>query len=252
MKTIALITGATAGIGEATAFRMAAAGFNLIITGRRKDRLEALAADIKQKHNVEVLPLAFDVSNCAEVEAAIASLPEEFSKIDVLVNNAGLGLGYARFEQCSTADWDTMIDTNVKGVLYMSRIVAQKMAPSGEGLIINVGSIAGTQTSPNGVVYAATKAALHSMTLGMRVDLLPLGIRVSEVRPGVTRTEFVDVRAHGDLTFKDKVYGGLEPLEAKDLAEAIGWIATQPTNVNISELEITPQRQASVNHLLRK
>lgn len=252
MKKIALITGATAGIGEATAHRLAVAGFNLIITGRRAERLEAIAATIKEKYNVEVLCLSFDISNAASVEEAITSLPENFGQIDVLVNNAGLGLGYDRFDQSAISDWDAMIDTNIKGVLYISRLVAQKMGQVGAGLIINIGSIAGTQVSPNGVVYAASKAALHSLTLGMRADLLPLGIRVSELRPGTTRTEFVDVRAHGDLSRKDKVYDGLNPLDPEDIAEAIGWMATLPANVNISEIEITPQRQANCNCLLRK
>ncbi len=251
MKTIALITGATAGIGEATAHCMAAKGFDLIITGRRKERLEALATQLREKYNIEVQALSFDVRDYAQVEAAIASLPESFSQIDVLVNNAGLALGYERFDECQVENWDTMIDTNIKGVLYISRIVAAKMAQAGKGLIINIGSIAGTQTVPSGAVYGATKAALHSMTLSMRVELMPVGIRVSEVRPGITDTEFIDVRSYGDNARKDKVHDGIVPLQAADIAEAIAWIAVQPEHVNVSEIELTPQRQASVNHICR-
>lgn len=212
MNKRVLITGATAGIGEAAAYRLASAGFDLILTGRRAERLENLSKAITEKYAVDVVCLPFDISKCAEVEAAINSLPESV-QIDVLVNNAGLGLGYERFDESKVENWDAMIDTNIKGVLYISRIVSQRMVKRMSGLIINIGSIAGVQRTPSGVVYGATKAALHSMTLSMRVDLLPFNIRVCELRPGVTRSEFVDVRSHGDLSRKDAVYGGLNPLE---------------------------------------
>ena len=252
MKKRVLITGATAGIGEATAHKLAESGFDLIITGRRMERLETLAKTLQQNYQTEVQTLCFDIRNRQQVEEALSSLPADKSKIDILVNNAGLAIGYERFDECNPSDWDTMIDTNIKGALYMAQAVSKQMVSRGEGLIINIGSIAGMQALPNGVVYSTTKAALHAMSLGMRVDLLPFGIRVCELRPGNTMTEFVDVRSRGDLSRKETVYAGLNPLHADDIAEAIRWMANLPENININEIEITPQRQANVNHLIRK
>src|ERR1700761_6655966 len=221
MAKIALITGATAGIGEATAHIFARERYNVILTGRRLNRLEKLAAHINKEYNVEVAICAFDVRDRQEVQSNLENLPATWRKIDVLINNAGLSQGLDPIHEGNVDDWETMIDTNVKGLLYVSRIVSNWMIHNGHGHIINLGSIAGKDVYPNGNVYSATKAAVDTLSKAMRIDLLQHGIRVSAIHPGAVETEFSEVRFKGDKTRAKKVYEGYEPLTAEDVAEAI-------------------------------
>jgi 3-hydroxy acid dehydrogenase / malonic semialdehyde reductase len=252
MKKIVLITGTTSGFGKATAAVFAKNEHDLIITGRRCKLLEDLAAKLKKEHKVDVLPLCFDVRSKVEVEKAIAGLPEKWNKIDVLVNNAGLASGLSPIHEGDYADWEAMIDTNVKGLLYMTRTIAPMMVANGKGHIVNVGSIAGKETYPNGNVYCATKYAVDSLTRGMRIDLLPYGIKVTQVAPGAADTEFSLVRFHGDQQRADSVYKGFQPLQAEDIASAIYYVTTLPEHVNINDLVIMPTAQASSMHFHRK
>lgn len=249
---IAFITGATAGIGQATAELFAENGYNIIITGRRKERLDAFAAQLKKAHNVDVLPLNFDVRNLKEVEAAIASIPDDWRKINVLVNNAGLAAGLNPIQEGLTDDWERMIDTNIKGLLYMTRSLAPVMIQNGFGHIVNIGSIAGKEVYANGNVYCATKHAVDALSKAMRIDLLPHGIKVTAVNPGMVETEFSLVRFNGDDERAKNVYKGLEPLRAEDIAETIYWIATRPAHVNINDIVIMPAVQANATTTIRK
>lgn len=253
MKKTVLITGATSGIGEATARAYAAAGDKLIITGRRGDRLQALKAELKATYGAEVCVAAFDVREQAMCEAAIEALPEKFRQIDVLVNNAGLAAGLEHVNDGNPDDWNAMIDTNIKGLLYISRVVANLMVENGiRGHIVNIGSIAGTQVYENGNVYCATKHAVHALSQGMRIDFLRQGIRVTEIRPGMVETEFSIVRFHGDKQRADGVYAGLQPLTGKDVAEAVVWATSQPDHVHINEIVLTPTAQADSFYNVRK
>ena len=245
MNKVALITGATSGIGEATARALAAAGYKLIITGRRGDRLTALQAELTEKFGAEVLTKCFDVRDKEQCEEALRTLPEEFAAIDILVNNAGLASGLEHLNEGADEDWNAMIDTNVKGLLYITRAVSNRMIARGEGgHIVNLGSTAGTQVYENGNVYCATKHAVHALSHGMRIDLLRHRIRVTEIRPGMVETEFSVVRFHGDKNRADGVYKGLKPLTGEDVAQAILWALSQPAHVNISEIVLTPTAQA--------
>lgn len=245
MSRVVLVTGATSGIGEATARAFAEKGYKLVITGRRGERLEALKAELEAQFGAEVLALVFDVRSEEECNNAIANLPEEFSQIDILVNNAGLASGLEHLNEGSSEDWNAMIDTNVKGLLYITRAVSNRMIERGKGgHIVNLGSTAGTQVYENGNVYCATKHAVHAISHGMRIDLLRHRIRVTEIRPGMVETEFSVVRFHGDKQRADGVYKGLQPLVGKDVAEAIVWATSQPSHVNISEIVLTPTAQA--------
>ena len=253
MKKTVLITGATSGIGEATARAYAAAGDKLIITGRRGDRLQALKAELKATYGAEVCVAAFDVREQAMCEAAIEALPEKFRQIDVLVNNAGLAAGLEHVNDGNPDDWNVMIDTNIKGLLYISRVVVNLMVENGiRGHIVNIGSIAGTQVYENGNVYCATKHAVHALSQGMRIDFLRQGIRVTEIRPGMVETEFSVVRFHGDKQRADGVYAGLQPLTGKDVAEAVVWATSQPDHVHINEIVLTPTAQADSFYNVRK
>lgn len=253
MKKTVLITGATSGIGEATARAYAAAGDKLIITGRRSDRLQALKAELKATYGAEVCVAAFDVREQAMCEAAIEALPEKFRQIDVLVNNAGLAAGLEHVNDGNPDDWNVMIDTNIKGLLYISRVVVNLMVENGiRGHIVNIGSIAGTQVYENGNVYCATKHAVHALSQGMRIDFLRQGIRVTEIRPGMVETEFSIVRFHGDKQRADGVYAGLQPLTGKDVAEAVVWATSQPDHVHINEIVLTPTAQADSFYNVRK
>lgn len=252
MNTIALVTGATSGIGEETSIQLAERGYNVIITGRRTNRLNKLAEQIKNTCNVKVLILNFDIRNKNEVEQAIHSLPEEWKKINLLVNNAGLAAGLGHIQDGSVEDWEQMIDTNVKGLLYISRLVMPLMIQNGLGHIINVGSIAGKEVYENGNVYCATKHAVEAITKGMRIDLLPHGIKVSSVSPGMVETEFSLVRFKGNEAQAANVYKGLETLHATDIAEAILWIASRPAHVNINDVLIMPAAQANSSTTHRK
>ncbi len=249
MSRTALITGATSGIGEATALRLAAAGYRLILTGRRSHRLEALK---RRLSGTDVLLLNFDVRDRYAVEQTIAQLPAPWQTIDVLVNNAGLAAGLEHIDQGNPDDWDRMIDTNVKGLLYVTRVVAPLMVAQGGGHIINVGSIAGRQTYENGAVYCASKHAVAALSEGMRIDLLGQGIKVSQVRPGMVATEFSLVRFHGDAPRAEAVYDGVTPLTGDDIARVVEWILAQPPHVTINDIEVMPTRQADAHYTLRK
>ncbi len=243
-KTI-LITGATSGIGEATAIQFAKQDYNLIITGRRNNRLKELADKLQEDYRVKVKTLCFDVRNQKEVEQAIHSLSEDWKSINILVNNAGLASGLDPIQNGSIDDWDKMIDTNVKGLLYISRSVIPLMIANKNGHIVNIGSIAGKEVYANGNVYCASKRAVDAITKSMRIDLLKEGIKVSSISPGLVDTEFSEVRFHGDSKRAAEVYKGYEPLHAKDIAETIWFVATRPPHVNINDILIMPTVQAS-------
>jgi len=252
MNKIALITGATAGIGEETAMQLAGEGYHVIITGRRKERLKKLAEQIKSSCNVEVLTLTFDIRSRAEVDEAIDNLPEEWQNIELLINNAGLAAGLKHLQEGDINDWEQMIDTNVKGLLYISRKIMPGMVARESGHIINVSSIAGKEVYEKGNVYCATKHAVEAITKGMRLDLLKHGIRVSSVSPGLVETEFSMVRFKGDEERAASVYDGLEALRAEDIAETIVWIASRPPHVNINDVLITPTAQGNSTTTVRK
>ncbi len=245
MTKIALITGATSGIGEATAIEFAKHNYNLIITGRRAGRLLELAKKLTDKYDVQVQTLIFDVRVQASVIEAINSLPEEWKKITVLVNNAGLASGLDPIQNGDVDDWEKMIDTNVKGLLYVSKSIIPLMIANKKGHIVNISSIAGKEAYANGNVYCATKHAVEALTKSMRIDLLKEGIRVSSVSPGMVDTEFSQVRFHGDAKRAEEVYKGFEPLHAEDIAETIWFIASRPAHVNINDILIMPTVQAS-------
>lgn len=245
MSRTVLVTGATSGIGEATARAFAEKGYKLIITGRRVERLEALKAELEERFDAKVWVANFDVRDRGECESALVALPEGFAQIDILVNNAGLASGLEHLNEGSDEDWNAMIDTNVKGLLYITRAVANRMIERGEGgHIVNLGSTAGTQVYENGNVYCATKHAVHALSHGMRIDFLRHRIKVTEVRPGMVETEFSVVRFHGDKGRADGVYRGLQPLTGEDIAGAIVWAVEQPSHVNVSEIILTPTAQA--------
>ncbi len=252
MKKIALVTGASSGIGEACAIKLAQNGFNLIIAGRRKEKLKTLETRIQAIGQIEVLSLCLDVRNNEEVEKTIHSLPEKWKNIDLLVNNAGLAVGVSPIEEGVVDDWDRMIDTNVKGLLYVTRSVSPLMAQRKKGLIVNISSIAGKEAYPGGNVYCGTKHAVEAMTKGMRIDLLPHNIRVSSIAPGMVETEFSLVRFKGDKEKADQVYNGFEPLKAEDIADSLIFIATRPEHVSINDILIMPSAQASARDVNRK
>ncbi|WP_022822919.1 SDR family NAD(P)-dependent oxidoreductase [Hymenobacter norwichensis] len=241
MKT-AFITGASSGIGRATAVALGKVGFRLVVTGRRRERLDELA---KVLATVPVHILTFDVRDRAATEAAIASLPAEFAEVDVLINNAGNAHGLAPIQNGDPADWDAMLDGNVKGLLYVSKALLPTMMRRQSGHIINIGSVAGHETYANGNVYCASKAAVAALTKGMRLDLLPHHIRVAEVNPGAVETEFSQVRFKGDTDRAATVYKGFEPLRAEDVADVIQFMVTRPSHVNIAEVLLFPAAQGA-------
>lgn len=251
MAKIALITGATSGIGKATAEILAKEGYNLIITGRRDDRLGQLANTLIDRNNIDCFPLCFDIRNHNEVNNAFESLPPNWKNIDLLINNAGLAAGLSPIHQDDTDDWEQMIDTNIKGLLYITRIVSPIMVNKNSGHIINVGSIAGKEAYANGTVYCSTKHAVDAITKGMRADLNPYNIKVGSVCPGAVETEFSVVRLKDDEANK-KVYAGYTPLYAKDVAETIQFMVTRPPHVNIGDVLILPTAQASATVFNRK
>jgi NADP-dependent 3-hydroxy acid dehydrogenase YdfG len=252
MTKTALISGATAGIGKATAILLAENGYNLIITGRRGDRLETLKTEIESSTFAKVKCLNFDIRDNNQVCSAIDSLPVEFKDIDVLVNNAGLASGLDPVQTGNLDDWEKMLDTNVKGLLYLTRKVSPLMIDRKQGHIINIGSIAGKEVYPNGNVYCASKHAVDALTKAMRIDMLPHGIKVTQIAPGMIDTEFSTVRFHGDKEKADKVYDGLTPLYAEDIAELILFILSRPAHVCINDLVVTPLAQASATNVVRK
>ncbi len=252
MGKIALITGATSGIGKATAQKFASEKWDIIITGRRVERLNELADEIINSYGSNVYTLNFDVRDREQVNNAIATLPEEWKKIDLLVNNAGLALGFEPLNEGNYEDWDKMIDTNVKGLIYVSKAVANLMIPQKQGQIINVSSIAGKEAYPSGNVYCASKHAVEALTKGMRLDFLKHNIKVGSVSPGMVDTEFSLVRFHGDSTRANNVYTGLTPLYANDIADAIWFMASRPPHVNIDDILIMPTAQGAARDVLRK
>jgi NADP-dependent 3-hydroxy acid dehydrogenase YdfG len=252
MRKTVLITGATSGIGEASAIKFAEAACRLIITGRRKERLDELTEHLVQEYGIEVLPLCFDVRENKEVQKYLGNLPAEWNKVDILINNAGLAVGLNHLDEGDVDDWDRMIDTNVKGLLYVTRAIAPGMVNRGAGHIINVASIAGKEVYENGAVYCASKHAVDALSRGMRIDMLSHGIKVTNISPGLTETEFSLVRFKGD-TGKAKVpYVGVEPLSGADIAAVIYFAATQPAHVNLNDIVITPTAQASGVYIHRK
>jgi 3-hydroxy acid dehydrogenase/malonic semialdehyde reductase len=248
---IALITGATSGIGKSTALQFAKHGYNLIITGRRQDRLTDLKNNLLNQFSIKVLDLCFDVRDSKQVETVLSNLPTEFKNIDVLVNNAGLAAGLASIQDGELNHWEQMIDTNIKGLLYVSKQIASIMIQNKKGHIINIGSIAGKEVYANGNVYCATKHAVDALNKGMRIDLLPHGIKVSSVNPGMVETEFSIVRFDGDEERAKKVYENIVPLKPEDVAETIYWIASRPAHVNINDVIIMPTIQANATTVLR-
>lgn len=252
MKKTVLITGATSGIGESCARKFAAAGFNLIITGRRRERLETLAEELRSDTGADILPLVFDVRSLSEVRSSLGNLPSGWDKIDILINNAGLAVGLSHIQDGDTGDWERMIDTNIKGLLWVTRTIAPGMAERGTGHIINVASIAGKEIYENGNVYCATKHAVDALSRSMRIDLLTTGVKVTNVAPGLVDTEFSLVRFKGDNQKAGIPYKGLEPLTGDDVAGVIYYCATTPAHVNINDIVVMPTAQGSANHYHRK
>jgi 3-hydroxy acid dehydrogenase / malonic semialdehyde reductase len=246
---IAFITGATSGIGEATAKLLATSGYHLVICGRRKERLDALVNELSGL--TKVISLLFDVKSSSEVNSAIESLPIEWSKIDILINNAGNAHGLDPIQTGSEADWDAMIDINVKGLLYVSKAIISGMIARKSGHIINLGSVAGKEVYTNGNVYCASKFAVDALTKGMRMDLNPYGIKVTAIHPGMVDTEFSLVRFKGDEERAKKVYQGLTPLFASDIADTILYALSRPSHVVIADLVVLPTAQASATVVTR-
>jgi NADP-dependent 3-hydroxy acid dehydrogenase YdfG len=256
MRKIVFITGATSGFGEACAWKFAAHGYDIIINGRRKERLQELANALEKKYNIAVLQLPFDVRDEKAVLDSINNIPADWKAIDVLVNNAGLALGRDYFDEANMEDWNTMIDTNVKGFLYVGKTVSSLMAERNisagpGGHIINMGSVAGKQLYEKGNVYCATKYAVDAISQGMRIDLLRHGIKVTSINPGAAETEFSMVRFKGDEVIAKKIYDGLKPLSAEDVAEVVYYCTTLPPHVCINDLSITCLQQANAIYFNR-
>ncbi len=239
------ITGVTSGIGKSCAYAFAAEGANLIISARRLSLVEQIGKDIRNKFGVKVHTFKLDVQNKAEVDNSIKSLPEEFKKIDILVNNAGLGIGLDKFYEDNPEGWDAMIDTNVKGLLYVTHAVVKGMVERESGHIINIGSLAGHEAYPKGAVYCATKFAVDAITKSLRMDLVEKHIRVSTIDPGMVETNFSMIRFRGDAEKAKNVYKGVDPLTGDDIADAVVFCASRPANVNIAEMLILAGTQAS-------
>lgn len=252
MSKIVFITGATSGFGKACAEKFAANGYDCIINGRRTDRLQAIAEALEKKYNIAVLQLPFDVRDEKAVGQAMQWLPEQWKSIDIFINNAGLAAGRDHFHEADMNDWNTMIDTNVKGFLYVAKAVSQLMVSKKRGHIINMGSIAGKQVYEKGNVYCATKFAVDAISQAMRIDLLPHNIKVTAINPGAAETEFSLVRFKGDESTAKKIYDGLEPLTAEDIAEVIYYCASLPAHVCINDLSITCTRQADTIYFNRQ
>ncbi|WP_317898702.1 SDR family NAD(P)-dependent oxidoreductase [Aurantibacillus circumpalustris] len=249
---LVFITGATSGIGKSTAEIFAKNGYNLIITGRREERLSSFKKELETTYKIKVTTLCFDIRESAAVESAIASLSAENKNIDILVNNAGLAAGLSSIQDGSLSHWERMIDTNIKGFLYTTKAVSNLMIKNGKGHIINIGSIAGKEVYANGNVYCATKHAVDALNKGMRIDLLAHNIKVTAVNPGMVETEFSVVRFDGDEDRAKKVYMGMEPLKPEDIAETVFWVATRPAHVNINDILIMPTVQATATNVIRK
>lgn len=248
----ALITGASAGIGEACAAALAAEGARLILTARRREKLQALATRLEEAHGAAVHVVDFDVRQREAVNTAIESLPEAWESIDVLVNNAGLSRGLDRLHEGAPDDWEEMIDTNIKGLLWVDRAVTPGMVRRGRGHVIHIGSIAGRQTYPRGNVYCATKHAVRALTDGLRLDLMGTGVRVTSIDPGMVDTEFSTVRFRGDRERAENVYHGMTPLTADDVAQAVLFAVTRPPHVTVGEVLLLPTDQVSATQVHRR
>ena len=246
-----LVTGASSGIGEACAEAFAYRGCRLLLAARREGRLESLATTLRDRHGVDVLITALDVRNREAVESWIGELPNEWHDIDILINNAGLARGLAPLHEGDVEDWEEMIDTNLKGLLYVTRTVLRGMVRRGRGHIINIGSIAGHEVYRGGNVYCASKHAVTALNRAVAIDTLGTGVRVSSVDPGLVETEFSLVRFHGDATRAEGVYDGIEPLRGSDVADAVVFCATRPKNANVREMILTAGAQASAVHAHR-
>lgn len=242
MNKIALVTGATSGIGRAVAARLAQEGYDLIVTGRRGQKLEETRQSLSGR--TKVLPLVFDVRSLQEVERNLANLPDEWKNVDVLVNNAGLAAGLESLQEGSIDDWERMIDTNVKGLLYVSRTLLPGMIARKKGHVFNIGSIAGKETYMNGNVYCATKHAVDSLSRSMRMECLPYGIKVTQICPGAVETEFSTVRFHGDASRAAQVYKGFTPLKAEDIADLVAYCVNLPAHVCLNDIVVMPAAQA--------
>jgi 3-hydroxy acid dehydrogenase/malonic semialdehyde reductase len=248
---VILITGASSGIGKACASAFAKEGADLILAARRLEKLNELAGYLMKEYNVKVLTIEIDVRNYENVKKIFTNLPKEWEKIDVLINNAGLARGFSSIYEGEIEHWEEMIDTNIKGLLYVTRQVLPYMAERRSGHIINIGSTAGHEVYKNGNVYCATKYAVNALTQSIRIDVLDKNIKVSTVDPGMVRTEFCDVRFYGDKEKIEKVYEGVIPLSAEDVAEAVLFCATRPSHVNINEVILTCTAQASSTQIYR-
>ena len=244
MKKTAFITGATSGIGEACARKFAEGGYRLIITGRNAEKTEALKTAL-EANGTEVRSLVFDVRDAAAAKAAVESLAEDWATPDVLINNAGLALGLEKEYEGDMADWDTMIDTNIKGLLTMTRLIVPGMVARNAGHIINIGSVAGDAAYAGGNVYCATKAAVKTITDGLRIDVAETALRVTNIKPGLVETNFSRVRFHGDNERADKVYQGIQPLTGTDIADVAFYVASAPAHVQIAEVLVLATHQAS-------
>ncbi len=249
---IVLITGASSGIGAACAHAFAQSGAKLILAARRKDRLEKLAAELEQASGTESYLLELDVCDRPQVETRLASLPEAWASVDILVNNAGLSRGLDKLHEGSIQDWEEMIDTNIKGLLYVTRYLVPGMVSRGRGQVINMGSIAGHQTYPGGNVYCATKAAVRALSEGLKLDLLGTPVRVCLINPGMVETDFSQVRFRGDGDRAAKVYADVTPLTPEDIADVVVFCATRPPHINISDVVIFPTDQASATMVNRR
>ena len=250
MSTI-LITGATSGFGKACAEKFASAGYRLILTGRREERLMLLRDVLKKQFNTEALILPFDIRDQQAMSDMLATIPDDFLPIDILLNNAGLAAGRDFFQDASIDDWEQMIDTNLKGLLYITKAIIPGMIERRSGHIINISSLAGAEVYPQGNVYCATKHAVTALSKGMRQDLLQYGIRVTNISPGLAETEFSLVRFKGDAEKASGVYAGFEPLHAADVAEIIYFAASRPAHVNLEEITILPTAQSDAGTVVR-
>jgi len=252
MRKIALVTGATAGIGTASAEILAQNGYNLIITGRRKELLDKLKNKLGVKYKSDVLALNFDIRDCQQTDEAIDKLPKTWKNIDVLINNAGLSAGLAPIHEAMIDDWEVMIDTNIKGLLYITRKIAPMMVKKRSGHIVNISSIAAKELYEGGNVYCATKHAVDALTKGMRIDLVKYNVKVTSISPGFVETEFSLVRFKGDKERADKIYEGMTPLNADDVAEAVWFAVSRPAHVNINDMLIMPTAQANITTIVRR
>jgi 3-hydroxy acid dehydrogenase / malonic semialdehyde reductase len=251
-KKIIFITGATAGFGKAIAFKFAEHGFDLILNGRREDRLIAIEKELSELYGCRVLSLVFDITDRAATIQMINNIPHDWKNIDVLVNNAGLAAGLSTIQEGNFDDWDLMIDTNVKGLLYVSRLIMPMMIANGKGHIINISSIAGKEAYLRGNIYCATKFAVDAITKSMRIDLLEHGIKVTSIDPGAAETEFSLVRFKGDAERAKKTYQGYEPLHAEDIADIAFFAATRPPHVVLNDIVVTPLAQANTSYIRKK